>query len=147
MWKQWIFCYLGDKFNASGGCETAVTARTSLGWMNSENTDNSYGRMFSLKMEGRVYQTCVRMAMSYGRKKWCLRKNKVTILTGTERTMARAMRSAKLTEIKNTDEGKKMLFSRDRTRPKLDTSTQQNFLNQSQTCSICHIHLWLPNIY
>jgi len=40
----------------------------------------------------------------------------VTILTGTERTMARAMRSAKLTEIKNTDEGKKMLFSRDRTR-------------------------------
>jgi len=60
---------LGDKSNASGGCETAVTARTSLGWMNSENTDNSYGRMFSLKMEGRVYQTCVRMAMSYGRKK------------------------------------------------------------------------------
>ena len=26
------FCYLGDKVNASGGCETAVTARARIGW-------------------------------------------------------------------------------------------------------------------
>ena len=26
------FCYLGDRLNASGGCEAAVTARTRLGW-------------------------------------------------------------------------------------------------------------------
>ena len=25
------FCYLGDKLNASGGCETAVTARVRIG--------------------------------------------------------------------------------------------------------------------
>ena len=25
-------CNLGDKLNASGGCETAVTARTRVGW-------------------------------------------------------------------------------------------------------------------
>ena len=27
------FCYLGDRLNASGGCETAVTARVRIGWM------------------------------------------------------------------------------------------------------------------
>ena len=27
------FCYLGDKLNASGGCETSVTARVRIGWM------------------------------------------------------------------------------------------------------------------
>ena len=26
------FCYLGNRLNASGGCEAAVTARTRLGW-------------------------------------------------------------------------------------------------------------------
>ena len=27
------FCYLGDKLNASDGCEAAVTARTRIGWV------------------------------------------------------------------------------------------------------------------
>ena len=27
------FCYLGNRLNASGGCETAVTARVRIGWM------------------------------------------------------------------------------------------------------------------
>ena len=27
------FRYLGDRLNASGGCETAVTARVRIGWM------------------------------------------------------------------------------------------------------------------
>ena len=27
------FCYLGDRLNASGGCETAVTSRIRIGWM------------------------------------------------------------------------------------------------------------------
>ena len=27
------FCYLGDRLNASVGSETAVTARTRIGWM------------------------------------------------------------------------------------------------------------------
>ena len=31
-WK-WVrgFCYLGDRVNASGGCEAAVTARARIG--------------------------------------------------------------------------------------------------------------------
>ena len=27
------FCYLGDRLNASGGCEAAVTARVKIGWV------------------------------------------------------------------------------------------------------------------
>ena len=27
------FCYLRDRVNASGGCETAVTARARIGWV------------------------------------------------------------------------------------------------------------------
>ena len=27
------FCYLGDRLNASGGCEVAVTARVRIGWV------------------------------------------------------------------------------------------------------------------
>ena len=27
------FCYLGDRLNANGGCETAVTSRVRIGWM------------------------------------------------------------------------------------------------------------------
>ena len=27
------FTYLGDRLNATGGCETAVTARSRIGWM------------------------------------------------------------------------------------------------------------------
>ena len=28
------FCYFGDRVNASGGCEAAVTARARIGWVN-----------------------------------------------------------------------------------------------------------------
>ena len=27
------FCYLGNRVNASGGCEAAVTARARIGWV------------------------------------------------------------------------------------------------------------------
>ena len=27
------FSYIGDRLNASGGCETAVTSRIRIGWM------------------------------------------------------------------------------------------------------------------
>ena len=27
------FCYLGDRVNASGGCEATVTARARIGWV------------------------------------------------------------------------------------------------------------------
>ena len=61
------FCYLGDRLNASGGSEAAVSARTRIGWIKvRECRELLYGRKFLLKMKGRIYQSCVRSAMLYG---------------------------------------------------------------------------------
>ena len=44
------FTYLGDRMNAGGGCEAAVTARTRCWWiMFRECSDLLYGRRFPLK--------------------------------------------------------------------------------------------------
>ena len=86
------FCYLGDRLNASGGCEMAVTAKTRLGWAKfRECGELLRGRQFSLKMKGKVYRTCVRSAMLYGSETWCLRENEMAILRRAERAMVRAM--------------------------------------------------------
>ena len=35
------FCYLGDRLNANGGCEAAVTARVRIGWVRSGNVKSN----------------------------------------------------------------------------------------------------------
>ena len=104
------FCYLGDRLNASGGCETAVTARIRIGWMKfRECGELLLGRRFFLKMKGMVYRSCVRSAMLHGSETWCLRENEMVILRRTERAMVRSMSGAKLVDRKNTEELMKML--------------------------------------
>ena len=104
------FCYLGDRLNASGGCETAVTARVRIGWMKfRECGELLLGRRFSLKMKGMVYRSCVRSAMLHGSETWCLRENEMVILRRTERAMVRSMCGVKLVDRKNTEELMKML--------------------------------------
>ena len=50
-------CYLGDRLNVSGGREAAVTARTRIEWIKFRKWEELlYGRRFSLKMKGRIYQ-------------------------------------------------------------------------------------------
>ena len=49
------------------------------------------GYSFSLKMKGRIYQSCERSAMLYGSETWCLRENEMAILRTTEKAMMRAM--------------------------------------------------------
>ena len=44
------FCYLGDRLNASVGCEAAVTARVRIGWKCGELL---LGNRFPLKMKGK----------------------------------------------------------------------------------------------
>ena len=47
------FCYLGDRLNASGGSEAAVTTRTRIGWIKfRECGELLYGRKFLLKIKG-----------------------------------------------------------------------------------------------
>ena len=52
------FCYLGDRLNASGESEAAVTAKTKNGWIKFRKCGKLlYRRKFSLKMKGRIYQS------------------------------------------------------------------------------------------
>ena len=81
------FFHLGDRLNASGGCETAVTSRVQIRWMKfRECGELLRGRRFSLRMKGMVYRSYVRLAMLYGRETWCLRESEMGILR-TERAM------------------------------------------------------------
>ena len=58
------FCYLGDRLNGSGGCETAVTSKVRIGWMKfRECGELLRGRRFSLRMKEMVYRRRVRSAM------------------------------------------------------------------------------------
>ena len=77
----------------------AVTARTRIGWIKfRECGELLYGRKFSLKMIGRIYQSCVRLANLYGSETWCLRENEMAILRRTEKAMMRAMCGVKIIE-------------------------------------------------
>ena len=75
------FCYLGDRLNASGGCEAAVTARVRIGWVRfRECGELLLGNRFPLKMKGKVYRCCVRSAILYGSETWYLQENEKAIL-------------------------------------------------------------------
>ena len=106
-------CYLGDRLNATGGCETAVTARSRIGWIKfRECSEILKGRRFLLKMKGKVYKSCVRSAMLYGSEAWCLREKEMAILI-TERAMIRAMCGMKLLDGRNSDELMDMLGTKE----------------------------------
>ena len=61
------FCYLRNRLNASGESEASVTAKTRTGSIKFRIREELlYWRKFSLKMKGRIYQSCVRSAMLYG---------------------------------------------------------------------------------
>lgn len=104
------FCYLGDRVNASGGCEAAVAARARFGWMKfRECGELLNSKRFSLKLKGMVYRSCVRSVMLYGSETWCLSENEIVILRRTERAMVRAMCGVNLIEKKRTEELMEML--------------------------------------
>ena len=53
------FCYLGDRPNASGGCEVAVIARVRIGWVRfRECGELLLGNRFPLKLKSIVYCCC-----------------------------------------------------------------------------------------
>ena len=99
------FSYLGDRLNATGGCKTAVTARSKIGWMRfRECSEILKGRKFSLKMKEKVCKSCVRSAMLYGSEEWCLSEKEMAILRRTERAMIQAMCGVKLLDRRNSEE-------------------------------------------
>ena len=68
------FCYLGDRLNARGGCEAAVTARVRIGRVRfRECREWLLGNRFTLRIKDKVYRCCVTSAILYGSEAWCLR--------------------------------------------------------------------------
>ena len=107
------FCYLGDRLNASGGCEAAVTARVRIGWVRFRECEELLlGNRFPLKIKGKVYRCCIRSAILYGSKTWCLKENEKAILRRTERAIVRAVCSQKVVDRKTTEEQMNLLGSR-----------------------------------
>ena len=57
------FFYLGDRLNASGGCEAAVTARVRIGWVRFRKCGELLlGNRFPLKMKCKVHRCCVKIS-------------------------------------------------------------------------------------
>ena len=99
------FCCSGDRLNASEEGKAAVAARTRIEWIKFRECGKLlYGRKFSLKMKGRIYQSCVISAMLYERKTWCPRRNKMAILRRTEKAMMKAMYGVKIIEKRRSQE-------------------------------------------
>ena len=103
------FCYLGDRLNASGGCETVVTSRVRIGWMKFRECGELLRGRFSLRMKGMVCRSCVRSAMLYGSEAWCLKENEMVILRRTERAMVRSMCGVKFVDKKKMEDLMEML--------------------------------------
>ena len=104
------FCYLGDRLNASGGCEAAVTARVKIGWVKFRECGELLpGNRFPLKIKGKVYRCFVRSAILYRSETWCLKENEKAILRRAERAMVRAMYGQKVVDRKTTEEQMDML--------------------------------------
>ena len=99
------FCYLGDTLNASGGCETAVTARVRIGWVRFRECKKVLlGNRFPLKIKDKVYRCCGRSPIQYGSEAWCLKENVEAILRRTKSAMVRAMCGQKVVDRKTTEE-------------------------------------------
>ena len=86
------FCHLRNAFNASGGSEMTVVARTKIGWMRFRECGEV------------LYQICTRSAILYGSETWCLRKREVLLIRRIERAIIRAMCVVKPIDRKNTEE-------------------------------------------
>ena len=70
------FSYLGDKLNASSGCEMAVTARARIGWMRFRKGGQLLlENRFRLKTKDKVYCYCVRSATLWRSETRRVRKN------------------------------------------------------------------------
>ena len=99
------FYYLGDRLNASGGCEAAVTARVRMGDVKLRECEELLlGYKFPLTMKDKFCHCCLRSAILYRSEMLCLKENEKVILNRTKRAMMRAMFSQKVVDKKTTAE-------------------------------------------
>ena len=91
------FCYLGDTIEAGGGVEYAVRSRIKKAWHKFREVGTILTmKGLSLKIKGRVYDTCVRSTMLYGSETWAVKVEQVQRMERTEMQMVRWMCGTKL---------------------------------------------------
>ena len=65
------FCYLGDMLCSGGGCDSAIVARCCVVWGKlRELFPVLTTRHLSPRIQGKVYEACVRSAMPHGSETW-----------------------------------------------------------------------------
>ncbi|MBJ5695539.1 hypothetical protein JGG83_23085, partial [Salmonella enterica subsp. enterica serovar Derby] len=93
------FCYLGDMVSADGGADSAVTARVRSAWKKfKELAPILTSKGASLRLKGKIYQSCVRSCMMYGSETCVMKNEDVEKLVRTEMRMIRWMCGAKLSD-------------------------------------------------
>ena len=91
------FCYLGDTIGSSGGSEHAVLARIRSAWNRFRQLVGVLAaRDISLKLRGRLYDSCVRSTMLYGSETWVMKKDIESKIIRNENQMLRWICGVKL---------------------------------------------------
>ena len=68
--------YLQNRLNAYYESKAVVIARTKIEWIKFRKREKLLnGRKLSLKMNKQIYQSCVKSAMFFRSKIWCMREN------------------------------------------------------------------------
>ena len=84
------FCYLGDMLSAAGGCKLSTTTHVKTAWKKyKELKPVLSSRHLSFKTHGRVYSSCVRIAMFHASETRLLGKPSLQHLQRNDRAMIR----------------------------------------------------------
>ena len=93
------FCYLGDMLDGGGGAGAAITARIRSGWKKlQELAPFLTSRGPSLKLKGRVFETCVRSCLLYGSETWAMTDENERRMKKADTRMMRRMCGPSLCE-------------------------------------------------
>jgi hypothetical protein len=104
------FCYLGDMLSADGGADAAVAARVSSAWKKfRELTPFLTAKRVSLKMKGKVYDSCVRTCMTYGSETWAMKAGHESKLETADMRMIRWMCGVSLRDRKSSADLRDMI--------------------------------------
>ena len=81
-WRQLMdFVIWKTRLNSSDRCEVAVTVKVRVGWVRfRECGELLLENRFPLRIKGKIYCCCVRSAIVYESKTWCLNVSKKAIL-------------------------------------------------------------------
>ena len=91
------FVYFGDEISPNGGCEVSTIAKIRSAWGKfCELLPLLTNQAIPLKSRGKVYNSCIRNVMLYGRECWALTTDDFQRLQRNERAMIRRIYKVKI---------------------------------------------------